>query len=892
MSYRLVIEKGRSKGKALRLKPSGTVVIGRESNNQLVVSDPQISRRHFELVGKLGEFVLKDLKSSNGTFVNGERTRNHTLKPGDKIALGDTLVYFLEETQEEDAKNRRGELTGREIAGYRIGRLLGRGGMGTVYEAVQISLERTVAFKTLAPELTNNPEFIERFISEARAAGRLSHANIVAVFDVGHEGDQYFYSMEYMAGGSVDDLLRHKGPLSLETSIPIIFDAARGLEYAEKHGLIHRDIKPDNLMLGVDDVVKICDLGLATFSSQQREVSGSPHYIAPEQALGKDIDHRADLYALGVSWYQLLCGETPFTGRSPEEIARKHVEEAPPSLAERAPETPPEVIALIDQLMAKNPDDRMASARQLQADLAELARRYPIRETVMLRIDAVAPDQPPSEALLDSVPETGGSSSALSYVALALVAVALLASAFIVTSLYIGGSNKRVEEANTRVQELATLLSTGQFSEAHTRGLELTEQLADAGLDQQAKQARVLTASAKSNMEQAQKNAVEAAARESLAAAEKVYRENGVNRSLDPALRARLERTKGLLDALITEFSTTEAAAEAQVLRDEVQAGLDELAEAQKRLAKRQAEARKQLELTKQGIETLLKHPRAGAFKQALDRAREYAKRFGDIESRGGVRLEQLVRERTSRAVRHQTSLALQHIGQSQWSEAREALASVHPPLGFSELDTRVTDVEETLRQQIAAGKRGDSERDTRADEARIEASIAKIAPAINERRFSRAASDFRGEAPHLKTPAARRLAAARTFRLEAASRSIALLVGTVRKGDATIELELEFPRKGKKLARAVEVDVKGRRFTFEHSPYIRSMNIDEFEATQLLGFFDSIALSTSQRLDLACLAYELKQPMKGAQLLQEVGSLDPSLRKEVEDMIALSREQ
>src|SRR5690606_2937098 len=131
------------------------------------------------------------------------------------------------------------------------------------------------------PELARDAAFVERFISEARAAGRLNHANIVSVFDVGQEGERYFYSMEHMAGGSLDDLLRREGPLPVARALPIIFDAARGLEYAEKHGLIHRDIKPDNLMLGAEDVVKICDLGLAIFSSQQGDVSGSPHYIAP-----------------------------------------------------------------------------------------------------------------------------------------------------------------------------------------------------------------------------------------------------------------------------------------------------------------------------------------------------------------------------------------------------------------------------------------------------------------------------------------------------------------------------------------------------------------------------------------------------------------------------------
>ncbi|MBX3469267.1 MAG: protein kinase [Planctomycetes bacterium] len=400
MIYRLVVEKGRSKGKGLRLAPGQAVVVGRDASCTLRVVDAQASRKHFKVVAASDGWVVEDLQSSNGTFVNGQRLQQRQLlRPGDKVLLGETLIYLLEDAQSEESTgpDRRGELSGRELDGYRLGRLLGRGGMGTVYEALQVSLERTVAFKVLARELTGDPALIERFVGEARAAGRLSHPNIVTVFHVGQAEGLHFYSMEYMAGGSVEDLLRREAKLDVARSLPIVFDAARGLEYAERQGLVHRDIKPANLMLGADDTTKICDLGLATWQPGAQDACGSPHYVAPEQAQGRPVDHRADLYALGVTWYHLLTGDTPFQGQSPREIILKHLQEEPPPLGARG--VPEDVAAIVHRLLAKDPAQRVPSARQLQADLAALARRYPLRETVLLRIDAAAPDDPPSAAL-------------------------------------------------------------------------------------------------------------------------------------------------------------------------------------------------------------------------------------------------------------------------------------------------------------------------------------------------------------------------------------------------------------------------------------------------------------------------------------------------------------
>ncbi len=411
---RLVVEKGKDKGKSLLLRENMPFLIGRDLKTHLRLRDHQVSRRHLKITYKQGEVRLEDLDSSNGSFVNGARVRSVALSPNDKIQVGETLIFYLEDESQDDAapptedvvaprpeRIRKGELTDKDFAGYKVGRLLGRGGMGTVYEALQVSLERRVAFKVLAAELAADSQFVDRFTAEARAAGQLNHPNIVQVYDVGVAtplggGAQVrFYSMEFMAGGSVEDLLRKEGRLTVERALPIVFDAARGLEYAERHGVVHRDIKPDNLMISEDHVVKIGDLGIATRrraaeqADQEEGVSGSPHYMAPEQAMGRAIDHRADLYALGVSLYQMLSGETPYEGASAREVILKHLNEPAPPLQAKCPHLTPEVVSLVERLMEKDPTKRLASASVLLQELVPLVKKFPVAESSRVRIDGI-----------------------------------------------------------------------------------------------------------------------------------------------------------------------------------------------------------------------------------------------------------------------------------------------------------------------------------------------------------------------------------------------------------------------------------------------------------------------------------------------------------------------
>ncbi|RMG12339.1 MAG: FHA domain-containing protein [Planctomycetota bacterium] len=889
--FALVVERGRSKGKSLRLKPNGAVVVGREGSNHLVVSDPQASRKHFRVEGTLGEFVLEDLGSSNGTFVNGQRVAGRvTLREGDKIALGETLVYFLQEAQGPEGAPRRGELTGREVAGYRIGRLLGRGGMGTVYEAVQMSLERTVAFKTLAPELVKDPQLIERFIAEARAAGRLSHANLVAVFDVGREGDLHYYSMEYMAGGSVEDRLRAEGRLPFEETLPIVFDAARGLEYAQKHGLVHRDIKPDNLMIGADGVVKISDLGLATFSTRPEQVSGSPHYIAPEQALGREIDHRADLYALGVTWYHLLCGETPFSGSSPAEIARKHVEAEPPPLAERAPDVPRDVVAVVERLMAKDPEARLPSARKLQADLAALARKHPVRETVLLRIDAVAPDEAPSPELSaagDPPPREG---SSVRLWALVCCAAALLVTAFLVTFLVVSGRADEEERARAQVRALEQLLAGGDPEKALQEARALAERLESEGFPEEAAAANSVLARAEEAIARRRQEERERALEEEVARARALARDRGEGEAAGLRTR-RLEQAVALLDEVIKTGGDLEGARAAQALRDELLQTLDRAREAEKRRAELQADAGRRARRLKRSLEALLAEEREGKYTTAHERLAEFREAYGEHVPRAVDELSALVRDRCRREVKQRTALARRHAGRGEWAEAKAALRPVTPPLGFPQLEAQVREAFQQLDEARRAEQRRLEEAAESADR-RVRASArALIADALRVRDFVRAARTYRAEVAKLTTERHAAQARVRSERLSAAARALKRMAEYARSGKGPLELEVEFKGAGRRRAPIVEVDYEGRHFLFQYEHRVRPYDLDEFTPEQLLELCGSVPLDPRGKLDLACLAFELGRPAEAEALLSEATALDPSLRRLADDLRLLERE-
>jgi len=368
------------KGKSLKLVPGKRYVFGRDPANAVTLDDPLTSRRHFEIRGEEKVFRLVDLESTNGTFLNDEKTESAALRVGDKIQAGDTIVSFLTDQKEETAQG----LVGKTIGGYKILERVGRGGMGTVYKANQLSLNRIVAFKVLSARLLKDDKFIDRFKSEARAAGGLNHPNIVQVYDVGTDGGLHFFSMEFMDGESVQDQLGSDGKLTWEDALDVLLQSSRALIFAERKDIIHRDVKPDNLMRTSDGQVKLADLGLArkaSSSDQEEGIFGTPHFISPEQAQGKEIDNRADLYSLGATAYRLLAGRTPFQGSNVKDIITQQITAEPPPLKQFSPEAPDELIAVVGKLMEKEPDDRYENAEQLGSDLEKIRLKYHLKVT-------------------------------------------------------------------------------------------------------------------------------------------------------------------------------------------------------------------------------------------------------------------------------------------------------------------------------------------------------------------------------------------------------------------------------------------------------------------------------------------------------------------------------
>lgn len=276
--------------------------------------------------------------------------------------------------------------SGTTLGGYEVLHKLGSGGMGAVYLARQVSLDRNVALKTLHQQLATDAQLVSRFTREAYAAAQLSHHNIVQIHDIGQDKQINFFSMEFVSGKTLANVLQEAGKLDPETAVSYVLQAARGLKFAHDHGLIHRDIKPENLLLNDQGIVKVADLGLVkkvgsheTENAQQvaandsgvavtqiNKSMGTPLYMPPEQAVdAARVDHRADIYSLGCTLYHLVTGRPPFTGRTAMEVITKHQHE---------PVTPPDVIVkdvpanlspIIVRMLAKRPEDRYASMKDV-----------------------------------------------------------------------------------------------------------------------------------------------------------------------------------------------------------------------------------------------------------------------------------------------------------------------------------------------------------------------------------------------------------------------------------------------------------------------------------------------------------------------------------------------
>lgn len=267
------------------------------------------------------------------------------------------------------------------IAGYEVLAKIGEGGMGVVFKARQISLDRIVALKVLPPKLTADARFVERFLREARATAKLSHPNIVRIYEVDRsKGGIHYYAMEYVDGESLGSLLKRRRRLGVGEACRIVVQIARALDHAHAQGFVHRDVKPDNVLLDRQGAAKLADLGLArslegaaTGTQTLDAVVGTPYYMSPEQAEGKTVDARSDLYALGATFYHLLAGSPPFSGETAISVITKHLTEPRPDVRRARPEVPEEVARVIGRLMKIDPRERYPDAKALLADLAPWA---------------------------------------------------------------------------------------------------------------------------------------------------------------------------------------------------------------------------------------------------------------------------------------------------------------------------------------------------------------------------------------------------------------------------------------------------------------------------------------------------------------------------------------
>jgi eukaryotic-like serine/threonine-protein kinase len=269
---------------------------------------------------------------------------------------------------------------------YVIKRKLGSGGMADVYLAEDQELGRRVALKLLNDRHASDEQFVERFRREAQSAAGLNHASIVSIFDRGYAEGTYYIAMEFLDGRTLKELLIRNGP----TPVPIAIDYARqilgALSFAHRNGIVHRDIKPHNIIVGSDGRLKVTDFGIARSGASQMTEAGSivgtAQYLSPEQARGAPVDPRSDLYSLGIVLYEMLTGHVPFTGDTPVEIAMKHLSQVPEPPSKLRHDVPHDLDAIVMRALAKDPDQRYESAEEMDADLARVARGVAVaRET-------------------------------------------------------------------------------------------------------------------------------------------------------------------------------------------------------------------------------------------------------------------------------------------------------------------------------------------------------------------------------------------------------------------------------------------------------------------------------------------------------------------------------
>ncbi len=380
----LVARSGPASGQSFSLTKDLNI-LGRGLTVDVPLPDQLASREHAHVRRDGPFFTLIDLGSRNGTLVNGRKVIQRLLDFGDRVRVGEVELELVREPSDQTLADL--------LTGFELKERLGEGGMGIVFKAVQRSMGREVALKILAPKYAKRQPFVDQFLGEAKAAGSMAHPNLIQVHDVGSENGIYYFSMELIDGPTTLAMVREFGRLEQTEALEIVRQAAEALDYAHAQRLIHRDVKPDNLMVARGSLVKLADLGISRSiddlaadleQGKPSKVVGTPAYLAPEAAMGRLVDHRTDLYALGATFYHLLVGRPPFAGPTPAAMLKAQVVDPIPEVRAHAPTVLPPVADLCRRLLAKDPADRPQSAQAVREECERLLAHRDLAQAARL----------------------------------------------------------------------------------------------------------------------------------------------------------------------------------------------------------------------------------------------------------------------------------------------------------------------------------------------------------------------------------------------------------------------------------------------------------------------------------------------------------------------------
>ena len=353
------------------------VTIGRKADNDLVVDNLAVSNHHARIARLDDGFVIQDTGSTNGIFLNGEKVAQHALKYGDQIMIGKHFVVFEDDVAAVVAPSQAVEGGGGPRFGrYEVVKELGSGAMGTVYLGKDTVGHRTVAVKTLKPAGVDAQELAdmkERFFREAESAKQLTHPAIVKVYDAGEENGTAYFSMELLDGVTLKEFCAKRGMIAVKRAVEIAAFAAEALAYAHGKNVVHRDVKPENIMILSNGDLKLTDFGVAKLldasQTQSGVVLGTPNYMSPEQLIGAKVDGRSDIFSLGVVLYELLTGVKPFPARNIAEMLRLHEAHTPPAPSTLRADVPPSVDAIVLRALQRDLAKRYQQGDQMAKDL-------------------------------------------------------------------------------------------------------------------------------------------------------------------------------------------------------------------------------------------------------------------------------------------------------------------------------------------------------------------------------------------------------------------------------------------------------------------------------------------------------------------------------------------